>query len=208
MGPNLYFLRHGETSHSHDDAFCGMSDPSLTAKGIAMAQAFSGMYQSLAWEAVYASPLQRTRETAAPFCEALGLEPIYREGLMEMDFGSWENLDRTTVQQRYTQDYFNWMTEPAWNPPTQGETAVQVASRAALVIAEITESIGQGNVLIVSHKSTIRILLCHLLGMDLGRYRDRMDMPVSAMSLVRIDEHGPMLKKLGDRSHLPQELRI
>lgn len=206
MGLNLYFLRHGETSHSHEDAFCGVSNPPLTEKGIAMAEAFAKAYGDFEWRAVYASPMQRTRETADPICKHLGLEPIIRDGLKEMNFGQWENLDRPVVQQRYSEDYVRWLTEPAWNSPPDGETAVEVASRAALVIAEITESHEQGNILIVSHKSTIRILLCHLLGLDLGRYRDRIAMKVSAVSLVRIDSHGPMLMKLGDRAHLPAEI--
>lgn len=207
MSLDLYFIRHGETEHSHDDAFCGTTDPPLTEKGLAMAKAFASAYDSYRWEAIYASPMQRTRETAEPIAQKAGVDPCFRDGLKEMNFGQWENQDREVVQQHFTQDYVRWLTEPAWNPPTDGETAVQVASRAALVIAEITESHTQGNVLIVSHKSTIRILLCHLLGLDIGRYRDRIAMPVSSVSLVQLDDHGPMLQRLGDRDHLPSELR-
>lgn len=98
------------------------------------------------------------------------------------------------------------MTEPSWNPPTGGETAVQVASRALSVIAEIEATYTQDNVLLVSHKTTIRIVLCSLLGIDLGRYRDRIEMPVSAVSVVQFGTYGPMLQKLGDRSHLTPDL--
>lgn len=203
----IYFLRHGETTHSQEDAFCGTSDPSLTERGFQMAEAFAKSYESLDWTAVYASPLQRTRQTAHPLCQAVGLEPQFRDGLKEMGFGLWENQNREMVEQHYRHDYIRWLTEPAWNPPTEGETAVQVSSRAALVVAEIEECHDIGNVLIVSHKSTIRILLCSLLGIDLGRYRDRIQMPVSALSVVQFDVHGPMLLRHGDRSHLPPELR-
>lgn len=103
--------------------------------------------------------------------------------------------------------YVHWLTEPAWNPPTGGETAVQVASRASLVIAEIEEMFTKGNVLVVSHKATIRIILCSLLGIDSGRYRDRIEMPVASVSVVKFDRHGPMLQRLGDRTHLPDQLR-
>lgn len=207
MSLNLYFLRHGETDHSQDDAFCGTTDASLTSKGREMAESFAAAYSKMSWTAIYCSPLQRTRETAQPLCEQLNLEPKIREGLQEMNFGLWENQNREIVQRQFPQDYVRWLTDPAWNPPNQGETAVEVASRAALVIAEITEAHTHGNVLIVSHKTTIRIILCHLLGMDLGRYRDRIQMPVSSLSLVRIDVNGPMLQRLGDRTHLPPELQ-
>jgi broad specificity phosphatase PhoE len=73
------------------------------------------------------------------------------------------------VKQHYWDDYIQWLTEPAWNGPTGGETSVEVASRASLVIGEIQKNYATGNVLVVSHKATIRIILCGLLGIDPGR---------------------------------------
>ena len=99
------------------------------------------------------------------------------------------------------------MTEPAWNPPTGGETAVQVASRASLVIGEIEQKYTNGNVLLVSHKATIRIILCSLLGIELGRYRDRIDMPAASISVIKFGIYGPLLQKLGDRSYMDESLR-
>ena len=99
------------------------------------------------------------------------------------------------------------MTEPAWNPPTGGETAIQIASRAALVIAEIEQKHAEGNVLVVSHKATIRSILCTLLGIDLGRYRDRINTPTGSISVIKFGDHGPMLDRLGDRSYMSDELR-
>ena len=206
MPLNLYFLRHGETEASKDDIFCGDLDPDLTSEGLEMARCFARKYASLPWQAAYVSPMKRTIATATPLCEAVGLELRVRDGLKEVSFGRWETLTKDEVSIQFQEDYVQWLTEPAWNPPTGGETAVQVASRAALVVAEIQEQHVEGNVLVVAHKSTIRIILCSLLGIDLGRYRDRIHMPVASMSLVRFDIHGPLLMKLGDRSHLPAEL--
>jgi len=179
----------------------------LTDVGTQMAQAFAAAYRDLPWAAVYASPLRRTVATAQPLCDAIGLEMQLRDGLREIEYGQWEGLAVEQVRQQYETDYVRWLTEPAWNPPTGGETGVQVASRAALVIAEIEQTHPDGNVLVVSHKGTIRILLCSLLGIDLGRFRDRIDMPVASVSVVKFDVHGPLLQCLGDRAHLPPALR-
>jgi probable phosphoglycerate mutase len=130
-----------------------------------------------------------------------------RDGLKEIRYGQWEGQTPQFVQEHYQDDYVHWLTEPAWNPPTGGETAVEVSSRASLVIAEIQQRCDDGNVLVVSHKATIRIILCNLLGVDLGRYRDRIDMPVASVSVVKFDVHGPLLQRLGDRAHIPAELR-
>lgn len=207
MSLTLYLLRHGETPYTHSGAFCGMVDPPLTQEGQKMAEGFATAYKSLTWEGIYVSPMKRTIATAKPLCEAVGVEMQLREGLKEMNFGTWEEKTPLWVKENHLNDYINWMTEPSWNPPTEGETAVEVASRALSVIAEIEAKFTSGNVLVVSHKTTIRIILCNLLGIDLGRYRDRLEMRVASVSVVKFGAYGPLLRKLGDRSHLSEDLQ-
>ncbi|MGL5079872.1 MAG: histidine phosphatase family protein [Microcoleaceae cyanobacterium] len=89
----------------------------------------------------------------------------------------------------------------------QGLTAVEVVSRALLVLAEIKAKFSAGNILIVSHKTTIRIILCNLLGIDLGRYRDRLEMRVASVSVIRFSSYGPLLQRLGDRTYLNEALQ-
>lgn len=207
MSLTLYLLRHGETESSRTGAFCGNLDPELTAAGALMAAQFAAIYRQLSWQAVYASPMRRTRATAAPLCEAIGAEMQLRDGLKEIAYGEWEGRTLEDVRARYTDAYTHWITEPAWNAPTGGETAVHVASRASLVVTEILASHAAGNVLLVSHKATLRLILCSLLGIDLGRYRDRISAPVASVSVLRFGTYGPQLELLGDRSHLSEELR-
>ncbi len=207
MSLKIYFIRHGETTFSQTGGYCGILDPDLTPEGHEMARAFGAAYQQIPWAAIYCSPMRRTIATAKPLCDAIGMEMQLRDGLKEIQYGRWEGQTNQYVMDHYASDYVRWLTEPAWNPPTEGETAVQLASRAALVIAEIEQKYLDGNVLVVSHKATIRVLLCSLLGIDLGRYRDRIDMLAASVSVVQFDVHGPMLQILGDRSYMPAELR-
>ncbi|PZU97027.1 MAG: histidine phosphatase family protein [Leptolyngbya sp.] len=206
MPLHLYLLRHGETEYSKTGGFCGELDPELTDEGAAMAQAFAEQYKSLPWQAIFASPMKRTIATAMPLSQVAGVNVQLRNGLKEINYGQWEGLTADYVRENFSDDYLQWLTEPAWNPPTGGESSVQIASRASLVMAEIEENFSEGNVLVVSHKATIRIILCSLLGMDVGRYRNRIELPVASVSLVRFGVHGPMLVKHGDRTHLPEEL--
>ncbi|WP_088241006.1 histidine phosphatase family protein [Calothrix rhizosoleniae] len=207
MSLTLYLLRHGETTYSRTGGYCGEIDAELTSEGLQMAEAFAHTYQKLPWNAVYASPMKRTIATAKPLCDAVGIDMQLREGLKEIRYGEWENKTADFVKQHHEEDYIRWMTEPAWNPPTGGETAVQVASRASLVIGEIEQKYTNGNVLLVSHKATIRIILCSLLGIELGRYRDRIDMPAASISVIKFGIYGPLLQKLGDRSYMDESLR-
>jgi probable phosphoglycerate mutase len=207
MSLRLYLLRHGETVYSQGGGYCGTLDPELTPEGLQMAQAFADTYASLPWEAVYVSPMKRTIATAKPLCEATRLEMQLRDGLKELAYGDWEGKTPEEVKSAYEEAYIQWLTEPAWNPPTGGETAVQLAIRADLVISEIQRRHLTGNILVVSHKATLRVILCSLLGIDLGRYRDRINILAASLSIVKFDKYGPLLEVLGDRYHIPAELR-
>lgn len=202
MNLNLFFLRHGETAASKIDGFCGTSDVELTTEGVIMAKDFAATYSLLKWQAIFSSPMIRTMATARPLCSLLDLKMELRDGLKEINFGKWEGKTIAEVNQEYHDEYVRWQSEPGWNAPPEGERAIDIARRSSGVIEEIEQTYQAGNVLIVSHKATIRIMLCSLLGIDVGRYRDRIDMPVAAVSIVEFCEQGPRLKKLSDRSHL------
>jgi broad specificity phosphatase PhoE len=208
MSLTLYFLRHGQTTLSRDDNFCGSGlDPELTAEGLQMAQAFARYYQSKPWDAIYASSLRRTMQTAQPLCDLLQMRVEARDDLQEIAYGQWEGFSKETVAEKYKNDYVKWLADPARNAPTGGELATTVAERGLRVVSEIRERFAAGNVLVVSHKATIRILLCSLLGIDVGGFRYRLACPVSSLSTVEFTAHGPMLQTLADRSHLDERLK-
>jgi broad specificity phosphatase PhoE len=85
---------------------------------------------------------------------------------------------------------------------------VDVARRRATVLNEIEPTLPAGNVLLVSYKATVRIMLCSLLGLDVGRYRDRISMSVFAVNIVEMTAQGPLPKVLGNRTHLREGLRL
>ncbi|HEY9642578.1 MAG TPA: histidine phosphatase family protein [Coleofasciculaceae cyanobacterium] len=207
MGLNIYFLRHGETTFSRSGGFCGELDIELTDVGKEMAEAFAKAYRTFPWTAIYSSPKQRAVHTARPICEAVGMDMHIREGLKEIAYGKWEGLTPEEVSLSYHDDYIRYLADPGWNGPTEGERAVDIARRSVVVLNEIEQNHASGNVLVVSHKATIRIMLCELLGIDIGRYRDRLVAPVASLSRVEFGVHGPLLHLLGDRSHFPQHLR-
>lgn len=208
MRLTLYLLRHGQTALSREDVFCGSGlDPELTADGLEMAQAFVNAYRETEWRAVYSSSLRRSITTAQPLCDALGYEPQVRAELNEIAYGKWEGLTKEKVNREYHDDYVSWLADPAWHAPTGGELAHVVARRGLRVIEEIQRQFTAGNILIVSHKATIRIILCSLLGIDVGRFRYRLVCPVGSVSSVEFTANGPILQTLADRSHLTETLR-
>lgn len=172
-----------------------------------MAQAFADAYHSLSWAAIYSSSVQRAITTAQPLCDALGVSPQVRSDLNEIAYGKWEGQTKANVEREYHDDYVSWLADPAWHAPTGGELAITVARRSLQVIDEIKQQFTDGNVLVVSHKATIRIILCSLLGIDVGRFRYRLGCPVGSVSAVEFSLAGPLLHSLADRSHLTESLR-
>ncbi len=208
MSLSLYLLRHGQTPLSREDVFCGSGlDPELTAEGLEMAQAFTAAYRAKPWRAIYSSNLRRAIATAQPLCDAVGIAPQVRGELNEIAYGKWEGQTRETVGRDFHDDYVSWLADPAWHAPTGGELAVTIARRSLRVIDEVNQKFPDGNVLIVSHKATIRIALCGLLGIDVGRFRYRLACPVGSVSVVEFSSAGPLLHSLADRSHLSETLR-
>lgn len=207
MSLNLYFLRHGETESSRTGTYCGAIDVELSEVGRQMAEDVAAAYRDFPWQAAYVSPLKRTQTTAKPLCEATGLAMQLREGLKEIAYGEWEGKTPQEVDRAYHDDYIRWLNAPGWNAPTGGEKGIEIARRSGLVLEEIEQTHADGNVLVVSHKATIRIMLCELLGIDIGRFRDRIGMLVASINIVELGSHGPLLKVLGDRSHLRESLR-
>ena len=205
----LHLLRHGQTNASRGNLFCGRRmNPSLTEQGLAMADAFAEAYRDLRWAAIYSSPLDRAVTTAKPLADAVGLPVQTRDGFAEIDYGAWDGLSAKEVAERFPIQYARWTADPAWNPPNDGETAVALAQRVTreLEAIEHTHHAG-GNVLIVAHKATIRVAICALLGVDVGRFRYRFDCPVGSVTIIEFREHGPFAFAIADRSHLSAELR-
>ena len=208
MPLRLHLLRHGQTPSSRDNVFCGAGlDPELTDDGLAMARAFERCYRDRPWRAVYAGTLRRATATAQIIADGWKLPLERRDGLTEIGYGQWEGLTTDVVDRDFHDDYVRWTADPAWNAPTGGETAIALARRMLGVVEEIAHRVGDGDVLVVSHKASIRALLCTLLGVDVGRFRYRFGCPVGSVSVVAFDAHGPLAESVADRSHLEARLR-
>ena len=188
--------------------FCGSGlNPDLTSDGLEMARCVAQAHKSTPWRAIYSSPLQRAVSTAQSVAKPHGLELSLNDDLREIGYGAWEGKTAAAVSEEFHDDYIRWMADPAWCPPTNGETATEIAARGIRVVDQIRHQIDSGSVLIVSHKATIRIILCSLLGIDVGRFRFRLDCPVCSISVIDFTKQGPWLRTLADRSHLTQRLR-
>jgi broad specificity phosphatase PhoE len=204
---SLYLVRHGQTDASHDSRFAGRINPPLNATGLAMAEALAARYGRERWAEIVASPLLRARQTAEPTARAAGIDLTIDDGLIEIAYGEWDGRVETEVETDDPARFLAWSTNPGIVPPPGGETGNEIALRAMATVERIRSRVKDGKVLVVSHKATLRVLVCALLGIDVNDFRRRIAQKVCAVSIIDFLPSGPLLQVLGDRSHLPAELR-
>jgi probable phosphoglycerate mutase len=204
----LFLVRHGATQLTAEDRFSGSTGVELSDEGRSQAGHLAVRLAREPFAAVYASPLSRTMETASIVAGPHGLAPVAREGLREIDHGHWEGLSRQEVEHRFPVEYAAWEADPFTFAPAGGESGVAVLARALPVIRDIVIAHDGHNVLVVSHKATLRLLLSSFLGFDARGYRDRLDQSPACLNVL--DFKDPVRARLmlfNDVSHYQDQPR-
>jgi broad specificity phosphatase PhoE len=204
----LYLVRHGATQLTAEDRFSGAQGVDLSAEGRSQVERLAQRLAGERISSVYASPLGRTVETAAILATRHRLPVVQRDGLREISHGRWEGLTRQEVEARFGDEYAAWDADPFTFAPEGGESGVAVLARALPVIRDIVIAHAGENVLVVSHKATLRLLLSSLLGFDARGYRDRLDQSPACLNVL--DFKDPVRARLmlfNDVSHYQDQPR-
>ncbi|MEU6458419.1 bifunctional RNase H/acid phosphatase [Streptomyces sp. NPDC047065] len=198
-------LRHGETPLTPQKRFSGSggSDPSLSSVGREQAERVA---ESLARrgtvQAVVASPLARTRETARIVAARLGLEVTVEEGLRETDFGAWEGLTFGEVRERYPADLDAWLSSPEARPTGGGESFAETGERVAATRDRLVRAYAGRTVLLVSHVTPIKTFLRLALGAP-PESLFRMELSAASLSAVAYyADGGASVRLFNETSHL------
>ena len=170
---NIVLVRHGETVWHAENRYAGRSDVELNHRGRAQAQALARWGAAASLDGLWCSELGRARETAARCAEATGLELTVDARLNEIDFGQAEGLTAREIRQRFPREMAAFDADPAGQPMPGGEEPRAAGTRALECLAEIGDAAPSGRILVVTHNTLIRLVLCRLLGIPLAHYRTR-----------------------------------
>jgi probable phosphoglycerate mutase len=184
MTTRLYLVRHGATQLSAEDRFAGAANVFLSEEGQLQIEHLAHRLADDDISAIYCSPLDRTVETANILALPHKLRPIPREGLREINHGHWEGMSRKEVEEKYPDEYSAWESDSFTFAPEGGESGIVVLARALPVIREIVVGHTDRNVLVVSHKATLRLIISSLLGFDVRGYRDRLDQAPGCLNIL------------------------
>ena len=202
MNTRIFLIRHGATTLTAEDRFAGATEVPLSESGSEQVRTLAERLSADAITAVYASPMGRTMDTARILASPHRLDVQTREGLREISHGRWEQMTRREVDERFPDEAAAWEADPYSFAPAGGESGLAVTARALPVLMEIVRANPGGNVLVVSHKATIRLLLSSILGFDPRRYRDNLEQNPAALNIVDFkDAVHARLSLFNDTSH-------
>jgi probable phosphoglycerate mutase len=171
MSVQVIFVRHGETEWHAENRYAGLSDVALTARGHAQGRALADWAAQADLDAVWASPLTRSRETARDSAERAGVPVQVDPRLLEVDFGIAEGLTRAEMEDRFPADLAAFQSDPVEHHFPKGENPMEAVDRYLTFLADLEADHPDGRVLVVGHSTAIRLTLCHLLGVPLRKYR-------------------------------------
>ena len=120
-------------------------------------------------DALYTSPLERTRETAAPLAAASGLVATVEDGLVECDFGEWTGRELTELARLKS-----WRTvqqAPSTFRFPGGESFVELQARMVGTLDRLRSAHPGGTVVCFSHADPIKVALAHALGTPLDLFQ-------------------------------------
>lgn len=206
MDTRILLVRHGSTVLSAEDRFAGATNVQLSDLGRAQAAGLARRISTLDIAAFFASPMDRTMETAHILAKPHDMEVQPRPAFLEINHGAWEGLTRQDAETRFATSYTRWEEDPYNFAPEGGETGLALTARAMPELLEIVADHAGKTVCIVSHKATIRLILSSVLGFDPRRYRDFLDLhPASLTVLDFRDNLHARLTVFNDVAHYDED---
>ncbi|QBD76504.1 histidine phosphatase family protein [Ktedonosporobacter rubrisoli] len=201
VSTRLLLVRHGQTPTSRHDIFTGSIDVPLSEAGQAQAQQLARRLSREQIDVLYCSPQLRAQQTAEPIATALGLPLRTRKELREMDFGAWENRRRSELIEEEPEAIALWQRGSWLARPTGGETQQGVIARAMPLFFELLATHAGQSILVVAHRTLLRLVASHILEMPLSSARS-LDLDTASLSELRIVGDRVRLIRYNDISHL------
>jgi len=184
MKTRVLLVRHGATVLSAEDRFAGATNVELSDEGRRQVEALARRLAGQPIAAFYASPLDRTMETARIVAAPHGRPVEPDAGFLEINHGVWEGLTRQEAETNFGDMYERWESDPYNFAPEGGETGLAVTARAMPALLRAVAAHPGEIICVVSHKATIRLLLGAILGFDPRRYRDHLDLNPASLTIL------------------------
>lgn len=200
----VLLVRHGTTGTTGKVLPGRAKGLHLADSGVAQAErAASRITELKRVDAVYCSPLERARETAAPIGKALGIRPKVERGLIECDFGEWTGAELQKL-----------MKLPEWQtvqraPSTfrfpDGESFTEMQVRMVSALDKLRLEHPGGTIVCVSHADPIKAAVAHAVGTHLDLFQ-RIVISTCSISVLSWTSMGPVVLAVNSTGESLKEL--
>lgn len=201
----VLLVRHGTTPSTGTVLPGRAKGLHLSDHGRAQADAAAARIAALARvDAVYASPLERTRETAAPIARSCGRPVVTDRGLLECDFGEW-----TGAELKRLMKLAEWRTvqrSPSVFRFPGGESFVEMQSRGVAAVNRLASAHRGGVIVCVSHADPIKAIVAHAVGTHLDLFQRIVISPCSITALAVSADTAPIVLTVNSTGESLSEL--
>jgi len=171
METKVFLIRHGESKQNVDDVMSGITDIPLSTKGIKQCNQLSSFFGKITIDNVYASPLQRAQESAKIIFPQHASKIQIVESLIEFDYGEYEGYERKRYHSNSDNIIKKWISAPGnLSFPDGGNIREHAQDSYLGLLKMIGENQGK-TVACVSHRTTIRLIVASILGLNLDNFR-------------------------------------
>lgn len=197
----ILLIRHGQTDLNREPRFQGQIDAPLNSLGQLQARRLAERLARERLDAMVCSDLTRTRQTAAPSAERLGLPATPMIPWREQAFGVFEGLAFPEVIERYPQEWAAWLRHDADYSPPGGETPRAFHARVIAALRALALEAGGRNAAVVTHGGVLDMVWRTANGLPLSGPRN-CAIPNAGLNRIRVTGERIEILDWGDDAHV------
>ncbi len=187
----LLLIRHAPTDETGKKLTGRLPGVSLGETGRQAAQRTADRLADVRLDAVYASPIERTWETAEIIAASHGLTPVAEEGLLEVDYGRWSG--RTLASLSKLKAWWTVQMTPSRMTFPDGENLADAQRRIVSTCERLAEAHPKGTIALISHSDIIKAAVGHYLGQPFDLFQ-RITISPTSVTVIDIPRRGiPMV---------------
>jgi probable phosphoglycerate mutase len=200
----VLLVRHGACDPPPPDGLIGgRSDPSLNERGRGEAAAAAARLAGEPVGAVFATPLRRTTETAAPILAQHGLDAVVLPELVEVYLGEWEGHGIHDRGSRGDPELARVLSEQRWDLIPGAEPGEEFAARVRAGIERVADAAPDGQVSVaVTHSAVIAEFCRQVTGSEPFAFLHNTN--GSLTRLFRMPDGRWVLISFNETAHLPK----
>jgi alpha-ribazole phosphatase len=202
MRTSIWLVRHGQTQHNKERRYQGRGDSPLTLFGRLQAEALARRLRRVPFTVALLSPSQRTQHTADTILAGRTVPVVASSHWAETDHGRWEGLTYAEVQERFPDEARTRFANALHGRAQGGESLAEVQARVAVGWNELLLSRPGGRILVVTHATPVRLVLCAVTGMPPAEHwRWRVDL--ASVTAIDVYTAGPIIRMVNEVPPLP-----